>query len=141
MLEGFALGSYLLLADYTGRLFGEGKAIISREVAEIFERLGSSAEIWQATAGEAEQGPARGAVFRGQSSALQGGRRAVGPAPGAQFGRVPGELMAAFSSGRERIWPSLGTLPPGDSVGRPVTRDWPQLPGLLSEIDRPAGIV
>jgi hypothetical protein len=48
MLEGFSLGSYLLLVDYTGRLFREGKAVISREVAEIFERLGSSAETWQA---------------------------------------------------------------------------------------------
>jgi hypothetical protein len=31
----------LLLVDYTGRLFREGKAAILREVAEIFERLGS----------------------------------------------------------------------------------------------------
>src|SRR6516165_12244126 len=48
MLEGFSLGSYLLLVDYTGRLFREGKAALSREVAEIFSRLGSSAETWQA---------------------------------------------------------------------------------------------
>jgi REP element-mobilizing transposase RayT len=47
MLEGFSLGSYLLLVDYTGRLFRAGKAAISREVAEVFERLGSSAETWQ----------------------------------------------------------------------------------------------
>jgi hypothetical protein len=47
MLEGYSLGSYLLLVDYTGRLFRAGKAAISREVAEIFERLGSSAETWQ----------------------------------------------------------------------------------------------
>jgi len=30
MLEGFSLGSYLLLIDYTSRLFREGKAAISR---------------------------------------------------------------------------------------------------------------
>ena len=30
MLEGFSLGSDLLLVDYTGRLFREGKAAISR---------------------------------------------------------------------------------------------------------------
>jgi REP element-mobilizing transposase RayT len=47
MLEGLCLGSYLLLVDYTGRLFREGKVAISREVAEIFERLGCSAETWQ----------------------------------------------------------------------------------------------
>src|SRR5262245_33555906 len=48
MLEGFSLGSYLLLVDYTGRLYRDGKAVISREVTAILERLGSSAEIWQA---------------------------------------------------------------------------------------------
>ena len=48
MLEGFSLGSYLLLVDYTGRLFRRGKAALSREVAEIFERLGTAANAWQA---------------------------------------------------------------------------------------------
>jgi hypothetical protein len=48
MLEGFSLGSYLLLVDYSGRLFREGKAMISREVAAIFERIGTTAETWQA---------------------------------------------------------------------------------------------
>ena len=43
-IEGFSLGSYLLLVDYTGRLFREGKATISRGVAEVFVRLGTSAE-------------------------------------------------------------------------------------------------
>lgn len=47
MLEGFSLGSYLLLVDYTGRLCREGKARMSRELAGIFERLGTSAEFWQ----------------------------------------------------------------------------------------------
>jgi len=48
MIEGFSLGNYLLLVDYTGRLFREGKAAISRELAGIFERLGTMAETWQA---------------------------------------------------------------------------------------------
>ena len=48
MLEGFSLGSYLLLVDYTGQLYRDGKAVISREVTAIFERLGSSAAIWHA---------------------------------------------------------------------------------------------
>ena len=34
--------------DYSGRLFQEGKATISREVAEIFERIGTDADTWQA---------------------------------------------------------------------------------------------
>jgi hypothetical protein len=47
MLEGFSLGSYLLLVDYTGRLFRTGKTTISAELAGIFDRLGSSAESWR----------------------------------------------------------------------------------------------
>lgn len=46
MLEGFSLGSYLLLVDYTGRLFRQGKARISQDVAAIFDRLGTSGEFW-----------------------------------------------------------------------------------------------
>ena len=41
MLEGFPLGSYLALVDFTGRLFRDGKAVISAEVAGILARLGS----------------------------------------------------------------------------------------------------
>ncbi len=48
MLEGLSLGNYLLLVDYTGRLFREGKAAISAELDGILERLGSNAESWQA---------------------------------------------------------------------------------------------
>ena len=43
MIEGFPLGSYVKLVDYTGRLFRQGKASISAELAGIFERLGRSA--------------------------------------------------------------------------------------------------
>jgi hypothetical protein len=32
MVEGFSLGNYLLLVNYTGRLFREGKATISRVI-------------------------------------------------------------------------------------------------------------
>jgi REP element-mobilizing transposase RayT len=47
MIEGFSLGSYLLLVDYTGRLWREGKASISRELSAVLDRLGTSAETWQ----------------------------------------------------------------------------------------------
>jgi len=47
MLAGFTLGNYLMLVDYTSRLFREGKASISRELSALFDRLGSSAETWQ----------------------------------------------------------------------------------------------
>jgi hypothetical protein len=46
LLEGFSLGSYLLLVDYTSRLCRQGKARVSREVASVLERLGTSAEVW-----------------------------------------------------------------------------------------------
>jgi hypothetical protein len=46
MIEGLSVGSYLLLIDFTGRLFRDGKAVISAEVAGILERLGSNAESW-----------------------------------------------------------------------------------------------
>jgi len=48
MIAGFSLGNYLLLVEYTGRLFREGKAVISGGLAGVFELLGSNAENWQA---------------------------------------------------------------------------------------------
>ena len=35
MLEGLSLGGYSLLVDFTGRLFRDGKAAISTELAGI----------------------------------------------------------------------------------------------------------
>ena len=46
MIQGFSLGSYVKLVEYTGRLFRQGKASISAELAGIFERLGFTAETW-----------------------------------------------------------------------------------------------
>jgi ribosomal protein S28E/S33 len=37
-----------LLVEHTGRLVRDKKASISAELADIFERLGTSAELWQA---------------------------------------------------------------------------------------------
>jgi hypothetical protein len=47
MFDGLSIGNYLLLVDYTGRLFREGKARISADLAEILDRIGASAESWQ----------------------------------------------------------------------------------------------
>ena len=47
MIQGFPLGSYVKLVDYTGRLFRQGKASISAELAGIFDRLNCSAQRWQ----------------------------------------------------------------------------------------------
>ena len=46
LLEGFSLGSDLLLVDYTSRLCRAVKARVSGEVASILDRLGTSAEVW-----------------------------------------------------------------------------------------------
>jgi hypothetical protein len=47
MMQGFPLGSYVKLVEFTGRLFRQGKASISADLAGIFERLGCSAQTWQ----------------------------------------------------------------------------------------------
>jgi hypothetical protein len=47
MVQGFSLGSYVQLVDYTGRLFRQGKASISAELAGIFQRLDCNAQSWQ----------------------------------------------------------------------------------------------
>jgi hypothetical protein len=41
------LAEVLKLVDYTGRLFRQGQASISAELAGIFVRLGCSAQRWQ----------------------------------------------------------------------------------------------
>ena len=47
MLAGMSLPKYLLLVDYTAHLFRQGKAHLSADVAPIFERLGTTAEMWE----------------------------------------------------------------------------------------------
>jgi len=47
MLAGFSLAGYLELLDWTSRLCRAGKARISRAVAGVMERLGTSTECWQ----------------------------------------------------------------------------------------------
>jgi hypothetical protein len=46
MIQGFPLGNYLNLVEYTGRLFRQGKASIAAELDGIFERLNCSAQSW-----------------------------------------------------------------------------------------------
>ena len=63
MVEGFSLGSYLQLVDYTARLYRAGTAAVSREVAAILDRLGSTAEEWQARLEKLRQGRFLGRYF------------------------------------------------------------------------------
>jgi hypothetical protein len=71
MIEGFSLGSYLLLVDYSGRLFREGKARISREVAEILECIGTTAEFWQARLERLRRRPLFGRFLAASRERLQ----------------------------------------------------------------------
>ena len=57
------LGNYLLLVDYTAQLFREGKTAISAEPSGILERLGTSAESWQARLEKLRSGRLLGRFF------------------------------------------------------------------------------
>jgi hypothetical protein len=63
MLEDFSLGSYLLLVDFTGRLFRDANAVVSSELTGILNRLGSSAESWQARLEKLREGRLLGRFF------------------------------------------------------------------------------
>jgi hypothetical protein len=71
MLEGFSLGSYLLLVDYTGRLFREWKGAISRGLAGIVARLGASAESWWARLEKLSRGRLLGRFFAASRERLR----------------------------------------------------------------------
>jgi hypothetical protein len=78
MLEGFSLGSYLLLVDYTGRLFRDGKAAISAELAGILERLNTSAESWWSRIEKLSKGRLLGRFFAASRERLRHVARGLG---------------------------------------------------------------
>ena len=71
MLEGFSLGSYFLLVDNTGRLYRQGKAAISAELAGILDRLGSNAESWRALLDKLRSGRLFGRFFAANRERLR----------------------------------------------------------------------
>ena len=71
MLEGLSLRSYLLLVDYTGRLFRDGKAVISAEIAGILERVGTSAESCRARLEKLKAGRLLGRFFAASRERLR----------------------------------------------------------------------
>jgi len=70
-IEGFSLDNYLLLMEYTGRLFRAGNAVISGELAGVFERLGSNAENWQARLHKLAAGRLLGRFFAASRARLR----------------------------------------------------------------------
>jgi hypothetical protein len=89
MLEGFSLGNYLLLVDYTGRLFREGKAVISRELSGILDRLGSSAESWWSRIAKLSRGRLFGRFFAASRERLREVARGRGVHHLANLGGCP----------------------------------------------------
>jgi hypothetical protein len=71
MIEGFSLGSYVQLVDYTGRLFRDGKATISAELAGIFERLGCNSQRWQVRMEKLREGRLLGRFFASSRAVLR----------------------------------------------------------------------
>jgi REP element-mobilizing transposase RayT len=71
MVAGFTLGSYLLLVEYTGRLFRAGKASISSELSWVFARLGTDAESWSARLLKLSGGRLLGRFFAASRSRLR----------------------------------------------------------------------
>jgi hypothetical protein len=71
MIDGFSLDNYLLLVDYSARFFREGKTALSREVAEILDRLGNSDNGWQARLDELREGRLLGRCFATSRKRLQ----------------------------------------------------------------------
>lgn len=63
MRDGFLLGSYLLLVDYTGRLFREGKATNSAELMGTFDRWDRNPEVWQSPLNKLSGGRLQGRFF------------------------------------------------------------------------------
>jgi hypothetical protein len=71
MFDGLSIGNYLLLVDYTGRLFREGKARISAELAGILDRIGSTAEGWQLRMEKLRDGRSYGRFFAASRETLR----------------------------------------------------------------------
>jgi hypothetical protein len=71
MFDGLSIGSYVLLVDYTGRLFRAGMAAISAKLAGIFGRFGSRAENWQARMEKLRKGRLYGRFFASSREKLR----------------------------------------------------------------------
>ncbi len=91
MFVGFSLGSYLLLADYTGRLFRQGKTAISADLAGIFERLGSSAKGWQLRQEKLRKGQLFGRFFAASRARLADVAQRLGVRRVANLGGCPAQ--------------------------------------------------
>jgi hypothetical protein len=70
MMGGLSVGSYARLVDYTGRLCRAGKASISADLAGIFQRLGTDAQVWRDRIEKMRKGPLLGRFFAASQAKL-----------------------------------------------------------------------
>jgi hypothetical protein len=89
MIEGSSLGNYLLLVDYSGRLFRAGKAVLLRELAEILARFGTSAERWQSRLERLRQGRLLGRFVAASRQCLREVAERLGLSRTANLGGCP----------------------------------------------------
>jgi hypothetical protein len=98
MLEGLSLGNYLLLVDHTGRLFREGKSVISAEVSGILELLGSTAESSRSRLEKLTRGRLFGRFFAATRERLRETARSLGVHHLANLSGCPARYGAGRSS-------------------------------------------
>jgi hypothetical protein len=63
MLDGFSLGNYLIMVDYTWRLVREGKATIWRAVVKMLEQIDTTTKSGQALVQKLSRGRLLGRFF------------------------------------------------------------------------------
>ena len=89
MVEGFPSVAMRCWSTTRGGLFREGKVAISRELAAIFDRLGTTAESWWARLAKLSQGRFFGRVFAATRDRLQEFANRLGVRRLANLGRCP----------------------------------------------------
>jgi hypothetical protein len=72
MLEGFPLGSYLLLVEYTGRLFRDGNVTLSAELSGTLEHIGTTTENCRTRLERLRTGRLLGRFFAASRERLRG---------------------------------------------------------------------
>ena len=102
MLKGFSLGNDLLLVDYTGRLFRDGKTVISAELTGILNRLGTTVETWQARLEKLNRPPPR-PILRRQPRAPTRSRRTPASASVLASHSLQGFCCKSGEPGRARF--------------------------------------
>ena len=98
MLEGFSLGSYLLLVDYTGRLFRDGQGRdLGRAVGDPRPARQRPRISWWSRLEKLSKGRLLGRFFAASRERLREAARA-GRAPPGESGRMPGAMKRHASS-------------------------------------------